>query len=118
LGAWPGSLTEPPHLAWTGDDAGEAVTLYGARLRELRRLLFYVYRSGAPGAVTPLLAEAAFGADPPGVVPVALEAVLPAGRVALLGRIERVGRDYWLYRQAQVFETLAALSQGYQFDLL
>jgi hypothetical protein len=46
------------------------------------------------------------------------EAALPAGRVALLGRIERVGRDYWLYRQAQVFEILAALSQGYQFDLL
>ncbi|TVR63782.1 MAG: hypothetical protein EA420_06565 [Candidatus Competibacteraceae bacterium] len=118
LGAWPGSLTEPPHLAWTGTDAGEAVTLSGARLRELRRLLFYVYRSGAPGAVTPLLAEAAFGVDPPGVVPVALEAALPAGRVALLGRIERVGRDYWLYRQAQTFETLAALSQSYQFDLL
>jgi len=46
------------------------------------------------------------------------EAALAAGRVALLGRIERVGRDYWRYRQAQVFETLAALSQSYQFDLL
>ena len=117
-GALPGSLTEPPYMAWTGDDAGEAVTLAGARLRELYRLLFYAYRSGTPGAVTPLLAEAAFCADPPGVMPVAVDASRPAGGVALLGRIERVGRNYWIYRQAQTFETLTALSQSYQLDLL
>lgn len=118
LGTLPGSLTDAPYLRWSSTADGEDVVIDGARLGLFQRLLFYVYRSGAPTALPPLLRQAGFRAEPHGPVPVQPEPTLPPGRVYLLGRIERAGRSYMLYRQAQVFPGLAELCRAYQLDVL